>query len=92
MESGCLEGLTDDEAGTALGTGGAGTGKTVIVARLDAETDVRRGKQLSLRFDANKLHFFDLDDGSALRTKPAQEPSSGVQPAVDLVGRYPGAA
>ena len=89
---GVLEGLTDDAAGTASGTGGADTGKTVIVARLDAETDVRRGTQLSLMFDANKMHFFDLDDGSALRTKPAQEPSSGAQPAVDLVGRHPGGA
>jgi hypothetical protein len=43
-------------------------------------------------FDANKMHFFDLDDGSALRTKPAQEPSSGAQPAVDLVGGQPGGA
>jgi multiple sugar transport system ATP-binding protein len=89
---GVLEGLTDDAAGTASGTGGADTGKTVIVARLDAETDVRRGTQLSLMFDANKMHFFDLDDGSALRTKPAQEPSSGAQPAVDLVGGQPGGA
>jgi hypothetical protein len=92
LESGCLEGLTDDEAGTALGTGGAGTGKTVIVARLDAETDVRRGKQLSLRFDANKLHFFDLDDGSALRTKPAQEPSLVSSPPSIWSGVTPGAA
>jgi multiple sugar transport system ATP-binding protein len=89
---GVLEGLTDDAAGTALGTGGAHTGKTVIVARLDAETDVRRGTQLSLMFDAKKMHFFDLDDGSALRTKPAQEPSSGAQPPVDPVGRHPGGA
>jgi multiple sugar transport system ATP-binding protein len=68
-----VEGLTDEVVAgmpPRAGTGRAGT--TVIVARLDAETDVPRGTSLSLVFDTNKLHFFDRDDGSTLRAAPGQ--------------------
>ena len=87
-----VEGLTGDPSarvGSEIGT--AVMRQAVIVARLPAETDVRRGTLLSLVFDANKLHFFDLDDGSALRTKPAQEPLSGLQPSVGLDSASAGA-
>jgi len=68
-----VEGLTDDvAAGMAPRASSGGAGKTVIVARLDAESHVPRGTSLSLRFDTKKLHFFDRDDGSTLRAAPSQ--------------------
>ena len=77
-----VEGLTGDaSAGVGSEIGTAVTRQAVMVARLPAEADVRRGTLLSLVFDANKMHFFDLDDGSALRTRPAEGPSSGAQAA-----------
>jgi multiple sugar transport system ATP-binding protein len=42
--------------------------KTIIIARLPGEAGVTRGTRLSLAFDANKLHFFDLSTGETLRT------------------------
>ena len=75
------DGLTDDvPAGMTTEIGRARTSKTVIVARLPAEADVRRGTRLSLVFDANKLHFFDVNDGTTLRMQPARVPTSGAQP------------
>jgi multiple sugar transport system ATP-binding protein len=73
-----VEGLTDDGAAAiAPEIARAPTGKTVIVARLPAEAEVRRGTRLSLVFDVNKLHFFDIDDGITLRTQPDQLAPSG---------------
>ena len=72
-----VEGLTDDgSAGPAPEPVGIQTGKTVIVARLPAEADFRRGTPLSLVFDANKLHFFDVGTGTTLRTRPTQPRAS----------------
>jgi len=41
-------------------------GRSVVVARLAAETDYPRGTPVSLVFDAQKLHFFDVGTGLAL--------------------------
>jgi multiple sugar transport system ATP-binding protein len=43
-------------------------GKTTVVARLPAQTILERGDSVTLTIDPGKLHFFDLADGSALRT------------------------
>ena len=81
-----VEGLTDDvAAGMAPRASSGGAGKTVIVARLDAESHVPRGTSLSLRFDTKKLHFFDRDDGSTLRSSPGRpDLPNGHGEAVDL--------
>jgi multiple sugar transport system ATP-binding protein len=42
-------------------------GKTTVVARLPADTSVRRGDTVTLALDAEKLHYFDLEDGHTLR-------------------------
>jgi multiple sugar transport system ATP-binding protein len=46
-----------------------------IVARLDASSGVRQGKEAELWLDASKLHFFDLDSGRSL-TSDAREPET----------------
>jgi multiple sugar transport system ATP-binding protein len=72
-----VEGLTDDvAAGMAPRASTARAGTTVVVARLDAETNVPRGTSLSLVFDTSKLHFFDRDDGRTLRARPVQPEQS----------------
>jgi multiple sugar transport system ATP-binding protein len=43
-----------------------------IVARLDASSGVRQGKEAELWLDSSKLHFFDLDSGRSL-TSTARE-------------------
>ena len=78
-----VEGLTDDgSAGSAPEPVRIQTGKTVIVARLPAEADFRRGTPLSLMFDANKLHFFDVDSGTTLRTRVARARASAPPTSV----------
>ena len=77
-----VEGLNNDvAAGMIPGSRMAQTGRTVLVARLAADADVRRGTSLTLVFDTNKLHFFDLADGTTLRTQPAQLPNTQRTPA-----------
>jgi multiple sugar transport system ATP-binding protein len=46
-----------------------------IVARLDASSGVRQGKEAELWLDSSKLHFFDLDSGRSL-TSDAREPET----------------
>jgi multiple sugar transport system ATP-binding protein len=68
-----VEGLPDHApAATGPRTSGEQTGKTVIVARLPAEADFRRGTPLSLGFDVGKLHFFDIASGQTLRTRSVE--------------------
>jgi multiple sugar transport system ATP-binding protein len=43
-------------------------GRTTVVARLPAQTILERGDSVTLAIDPAMLHFFDLADGSALRT------------------------
>ncbi len=66
-----VEGLPD-EAPSASGAAARAPedGKSVIVARLPAEADYRRGTSVSLEFEAHKLHFFDPETGETLRSAP----------------------
>ncbi len=45
-------------------------GTATIVARLPPETAVTRGMPVTLKAEANKLHFFDLETGETLRGSP----------------------
>jgi multiple sugar transport system ATP-binding protein len=40
---------------------------TVLIARLDAAQLPRLGDNIGIRLDINRLHFFDLDTGQAIR-------------------------
>ncbi len=57
------EGLSDQLAAVADREDGV----TTVVARLPGDTGIRRGDVVALSVQAEKLHFFDLDDGRALR-------------------------
>ena len=57
------EGLADQLASI----GERDRGQTTVVARLPADTRLHRGDLVKLRLEPEKLHFFDLDDGRALR-------------------------
>ena len=61
-----VEGLADDPAREMPAAGAVDGGRSVVVARLAAETDYPRGTPVSLVFDAQKLHFFDVGTGLAL--------------------------
>jgi multiple sugar transport system ATP-binding protein len=56
------EGLSDQLA--AIGE--REQGQTTVVARLPADTRLRRGDSVALSFEPEKVHFFGLDDGCAL--------------------------
>ena len=85
-----VEGLTNDAPnGTTPEAGRTHKDKTVIVARLPPEADFRRGTPLVLAFDANKLHFFDLQSGNALRTRFTPGPAS-APPAIGPSLPWPG--
>ena len=66
-----VEGLVEMEEATDLveikqeGDGGRGA---LVVARLDAASRVRPDEPLELSVDPRRLHFFDLDSGSAIGT------------------------
>jgi len=63
VESQELAELAEDSGvGEVPGAGGEGQ----VVARLDAASKARRGEDLELWVDTNKLHFFDADDGRNL--------------------------
>ena len=64
-----LEGLVDDgeEAQDLAGLKSEGEeSRALLVARLDASTTVRPDERVELAVDLRKLHFFDLDSGSAI--------------------------
>jgi ABC-type sugar transport system ATPase subunit len=63
-----LEGLADTTADAHGVIAENEVGKTTIVARLPAEAVVHRGDVLTLAVDPHKVHFFDLDEGRALRS------------------------
>jgi multiple sugar transport system ATP-binding protein len=42
-------------------------GEGLVVARLDAASDVERGKDAELWVDSTKLHFFDPKSGANLK-------------------------
>ena len=63
-----LEGLVDAEEAQDLAelkTEGS-EARALVVARLDAATTVRPEDTVELAVDLRKLHFFDLDSGSAI--------------------------
>jgi multiple sugar transport system ATP-binding protein len=63
-----LEGLVDAEEAHDLAeirTEGDDA-RALVVARLDASTTVRPDERVELAVDLRKLHFFDLDSGSAI--------------------------
>jgi multiple sugar transport system ATP-binding protein len=62
-----LEGLADvDEVDVVADLGQTEAGKATVIARLPPEVQVRLGQPLAFATDPAKLHFFDLDDGSAI--------------------------
>jgi multiple sugar transport system ATP-binding protein len=63
-----LEGLVDAEEARDLAeikTDGD-EARALVVARLDASASVRPDQRVELAVDLRKLHFFDLDSGSAI--------------------------
>ena len=67
--------LTDDTRELAEDTGAVGTdamedqareGATECVARVSPRTRARKGERIELVVDTGRLHFFDLDTGSAI--------------------------
>ena len=41
-------------------------GTSSFVARLDPRTGARRGERLEMAVDVERMHFFDLEDGSGI--------------------------
>jgi multiple sugar transport system ATP-binding protein len=62
LQSAELQELAED-AGTAEVPGG---GAEQVVARLDADSQVRQGEEVELWLDADRLHFFDPENGRSL--------------------------
>jgi multiple sugar transport system ATP-binding protein len=58
-----MEALLEDQGGVSEVTD---EGDTVVVARLDAESNVKVGQQTEVWLDASKMHFFDADSGESL--------------------------
>jgi len=58
--------LVRDLGGTEQLEAGAEQGRSSFVARLDPRTHARRGESLAMVVDVERMHFFDLDDGSAV--------------------------
>jgi multiple sugar transport system ATP-binding protein len=63
-----LEGLVDAEEAQDLAElkPEGDDARALVVARLDAETTIRPDERVELAVDLRKLHFFDLDSGSAI--------------------------
>ena len=63
-----LEGIVDMEAAEDLAEikGGAEGTHATVVARLDASARVHPDDAIELAVDLRRLHFFDLDSGSAI--------------------------
>ncbi len=70
-----------DELAADVGTEmGAGEGELQIVARLDAASEARKGQELELWMDAERLHFFDVDSGDRIAGKNAEPQGQAVDP------------
>ena len=65
--------LTDDVKELALDidpiAGETEGGHTNVIARLNPRTRARKGEPIELVVDTNRLHFFDLEDSSAIYSK-----------------------
>ena len=66
VESSQVDDLLADQGGVAEPTE---EGEAVVVARLDAESQVKVGEPTEVWVDATKLHFFDADTGKSLAAK-----------------------
>ena len=62
VESDELKELAEDAGTSEVPSAGEG----LVVARLDAASEVARGKDAELWVDSTKLHFFDPDSGANL--------------------------
>jgi multiple sugar transport system ATP-binding protein len=79
-----LEGIADEPlTGTAAATAGHRVSRTTVVARLPADAAVERDTTLPLTIDPNKIHFFDLNDGRALRAGVTRDSSLGSEPVAE---------
>ena len=47
---------------------GAEGGQSEVIARLNPRTEAQKGGRIELVVDTHRLHFFDPDDGSAIKT------------------------
>jgi multiple sugar transport system ATP-binding protein len=63
VQSSQVEDLLADQGGIAETTDEGGA---VVVARLNAESQVKVGQPTEIWIDATKLHFFDADTGLSL--------------------------
>jgi len=63
VESDELRELAEDAGTSEVPSSGEG----LVVARLDAASEVERGKDAELWVDSTKLHFFDPDSGANLK-------------------------
>jgi multiple sugar transport system ATP-binding protein len=66
--------LTDDVKELAMDMGDPITGEPIgghtdVVARLNPRTSARKGERIELVVDTSRMHFFDLDDSSAIYGK-----------------------
>ena len=64
-----FEGVPEDEALTTDSSGNprAAGHESMLVARIETAPRAKLGDQIELRLDLDKLHFFDLESGEALR-------------------------
>ncbi len=62
VESDELRELAEDSGTSEVPSAGEG----LVVARLDAASEVERGKDAELWVDSTKLHLFDPDSGANL--------------------------
>jgi len=58
----------DDEAGEVLQARASGGG-TTIVAKVDARSRAQEGENVELMLDLERIHFFDIDSGLAIRDR-----------------------
>jgi multiple sugar transport system ATP-binding protein len=58
-----MDALLEDQGGVSEVTD---EGDVVVVARLDAESNVKVGEPTEVWLDATKMHFFDAESGEAL--------------------------
>ena len=71
--------LTDDvkelaiDIGDPIVDGDTAGSHTNVVARLNPRTRARKGEPIELVVDTNRLHFFDLEDSSAIYGKTSSD-------------------
>jgi multiple sugar transport system ATP-binding protein len=79
-------GNADELAEIAADSGAAdvpGAGTDQLVARLSAETEIKRGTRARFWLDVDKLHLFDLDTGRSLGRERAAVPAGAAPTAGD---------